>query len=98
VGNIDFTGWLLDEARAFLESDPQTREYSVTVIETAPPLRPVRADAPRKKPVKPGSKSNRPSMEFGAWRILRCRMSTASASASMLELLVAREQIIAASL
>ena len=96
--DIDFTGWLLDDVRAFLESNPQMRQYSVTVIETAPPLRPARADGLRKKPVSAENKSNRPPMQFGAPRVLRCAMSTASEGASVLELLVAREQIIAASL
>jgi len=93
LANIDFTGWTLDEARAALENDAQMRQYSVVVVETAPPLRPPRAATQNPKPVNAAGKSSRPSIQYGAWRVLRCRLSTASAEADVLELLVAREQL-----
>ncbi|HVF09389.1 MAG TPA: hypothetical protein VNA16_01225 [Abditibacteriaceae bacterium] len=92
--NTDLTGWRVDEARVLLQSDPQSGEYAVQIIETAPPVRPPRAGS--EKASKPGNEENkksRPAVHYGAWRVLRCRVLTTPEDRSTLELLVAREQI-----
>ena len=88
-------GWLLDEARAFLQSDPQTRECEIHIIETAPPVRPQRVESIKEpKPRKKGNSKPRPAVHYGEWRVLRCRVLTSTEGAGALECLVAREQII----
>jgi len=92
-------GWLLDDAHAFLDGEAQHRQYSIVVVETAPPPRPSRVGAARKPKLVDGasvdsvSKASRPAVYDGEWRVLRCHLSTAIAGGT-LELLVAREQIV----
>jgi hypothetical protein len=79
------TGWLLDEACAVLQSDERMKVLPLSIVSTAPPWKEFQ--------------SAHPSIEFGAWRVLRCRiiesMDAASAgAASVIEILVAREQIV----
>ncbi len=99
----DFTGWTLDEARAAL-SDPDLFDspqgIEISVVETAPPVRPAReGNARPARKTKPGdlARATRPITNWGQWRVLRCATSesnaTSEATTRVVELLVAREEL-----
>ncbi len=75
----DLIAWLLDEARVALESDARTKDWPLRMVTTAPPGQ---QRQQQKHPTQPGE-----------WRVLRCRIVPASPDESVIELLIAREQI-----
>lgn len=80
-------GLTLDEARDTLKSDAQMGAMPIRIVQTTPPARPARRNG----------KGDRHPPQWGAWRVLRCRLvESASAAADMrggIELLVAREEL-----
>ncbi len=83
-------GLKLDEAREVLQRQPQLSALPLRVVETAPPAKPPHVEKPGQ--AKKRSRHDKPQtqrvMQWGEWRVLRCRLA-----ANGIELLVAREEL-----
>jgi hypothetical protein len=97
-------GLTLDAARAALQSGEQTRDWTLLVVATAPPVRPAKtgripdsSSAARAAKKEQKTKFERHPAQWGEWRVLRCRPGAAAAGKTAVELLVAREELGAAS-
>ncbi len=99
-------GLRLSEARAVLESQDETCALPIRVVETAPPARsprparqsPSAASAPDIAPSREAKQSKEHDVKYwpvqwGEWRVLRCRICCPEHGEAFTELLVAREEL-----
>ena len=97
---LSVIGLTLGEARAVLQSIPQTGDWPLHVVETAPPVRPPMAvrpltssSSPARSMKKVEKKFDRRPQQWGEWRVLRCRPYGLAEGKTAIELLVAREEL-----
>jgi hypothetical protein len=93
-------GLTLGEARDALQSQPQTLDWRLHIVETAPPVRPTQPARPltgfsssSRTTKKMEKKSERRPQQWGEWRVLRCRSYGLAEGNAAIELLVAREEL-----